>query len=174
MAKRDRGPSPEDEELFEEAMEGVERLRDRRRVLRRRRLEARGRYAEPPRAVPFAVEETPDGPVGRAPGVSHEVVGRLRGGEPAVDLRLDLHGLSQEVAREEVRALLERARRAGVRCLLIVHGRGARSPAGPVLKEALPGWLTAAPYDRHILAFTPADPPRGGAGATLVLLRKPR
>ena len=56
----------------------------------------------------------------------------------------------------------------------MVHGRGLHSPEGPVLKEALPGWLAAAPIGARVLAFATAGPEAGGAGASYVLLRRSR
>ena len=55
----------------------------------------------------------------------------------------------------------------------MVHGRGQHSLAGPVLKAALPDWLREAPLAYEVLAFAPAAAGHGGAGATLLLLRKP-
>jgi DNA-nicking Smr family endonuclease len=55
----------------------------------------------------------------------------------------------------------------------VIHGRGQHSAAEPVLKRQLPDWLTAPPLAAHVLAFSPAPTRLGGAGATLVLLRRP-
>lgn len=108
---------------------------------------------------------------GLAPGVDPETLGRLYRGEVPVELRVDLHGLSLDAAREAVRDVLSRALTARYRCVLLVHGRGLRSPGGPRLKRELPGWLAEPPHGRRVAAFTTADPGRGGAGATLVALR---
>ena len=45
---------------------------------------------------------------------------------------------------------------------------------GPVLKEALLGWLCEPPLDRLVMAFASAVPEDGGTGATYVLLRRKR
>jgi len=70
-----------------------------------------------------------------------------------------------------VRRFLRQALAAGCRSVLIVHGRGRRSPGAPVLKRSLPGWLAAPPHGERVAAFTTAPPHLGGPGATLVLLR---
>ena len=109
---------------------------------------------------------------GRAPGVAPEVLDRLRRGEVEPGLRVDLHGFPEDEARGELRDAVRRARSAGIRCVLVIHGRGLRSAAGPVLKEALPRWLTEPPLAAWVVAFASAPGHMGGTGATLVLLRE--
>lgn len=122
----------------------------------------------------FELERVGDRITGLAPGVSPGALEPLLTGRRPVELRLDLHGLSTEAARGEVRSALAGALASGLRSLLIVHGRGRRSPDQPRLKESLPGWLAEPPHGRQVLGFTSAAADRGGAGATLVLLRPPR
>jgi DNA-nicking Smr family endonuclease len=107
---------------------------------------------------------------GWAPGFERRRLRALRRGEPAPGLEVDLHGLRREEARRALRGALQRAREAGIRCVLVVHGRGARSEQGPVLREALPEWLAEAPHGDAVLAFSAADDRQGGA--TYVLLRR--
>ncbi len=157
-------------------MEGVAPLADgpARVAGRRRRPAPRQDRRQRPeqRKVPgFEIEHLGERVEGRAPGADPRQLRRLTSGEIPVDRRLDLHGLSEAAARETVEAALAQAARAGWRALHVIHGRGRRSPDGPVLKRALPFWLAAAPGGR-VLGFTSADPARGGAGATLVLLRR--
>jgi DNA-nicking Smr family endonuclease len=109
-----------------------------------------------------------------APGVDARHLRRLRRGELEVDRELDLHGQSERSAREDVAFELRDAFEEGERCVRIVHGRGRHSPAGPVLKEALLGWLQRRPLSDLILAFSSAPPAQGGSGALLVLLRRRR
>jgi DNA-nicking Smr family endonuclease len=108
-----------------------------------------------------------------APGVSDAVLLRLTRGDPAPEERIDLHG----VRREGVARLLDRrfasARARGLRCLLVIHGRGTRSAGGEsVLRERMPDWLSREPVAAHVLAFASAPERLGGAGATLVRLRR--
>ena len=108
-----------------------------------------------------------------APGVSDAVLLRLARGDPAPEERIDLHG----VRREDVARLLDRrfasARARGLRCLLVIHGRGTRSAGGEgVLRERMPDWLSREPVAAHVLAFTSAPQGLGGEGATLVRLRR--
>jgi DNA-nicking Smr family endonuclease len=71
-----------------------------------------------------------------------------------------------------VREALIGAAEAGLRCALVIHGRGQRSESGPVLKQALTRWLAEPPLGARVMAFASATPADGGAGATYVLLRR--
>lgn len=110
-----------------------------------------------------------------APGVSDARLRSLERGEIPDEERIDLHGLRRDAAESALAKRLESARERGLRCVLVIHGRGARSPGGEgVLRDALPDWLTGSSCARHVLAFAPARPALGGEGATLVLLRRDR
>ena len=102
-------------------------------------------------------------------GVRIQVMRRLRRGLYPVDDELDLHGLTQSAARNQLADFLAHSRDGGRRCVRIIHGKGYRSGArGPVLKVAVNLWLR-----RHmdVMAFVSARAIDGGAGAVYVLLR---
>jgi len=122
----------------------------------------------------FALTREGERIYGLAPGVDAGHLRRLRRGEVEVARELDLHGLEARDAREDVAFELGEAFAAGERCVRIVHGRGSHSPGGPVLKEALLGWLQQPPLAGRVLAFSSAPPAQGGSGALLVLLRRRR
>ncbi|MBX5481420.1 MAG: Smr/MutS family protein [Myxococcaceae bacterium] len=110
---------------------------------------------------------------GAITGLDRRIVQKLRRGEYAVQAHLDLHGM----VRAEAKAALERfvlsSRRAGKRCVLIVHGRGLHSRDQiPVLKESVQVWLSRGRIAREVIAFATARPHDGGAGALYVLLRR--
>jgi DNA-nicking Smr family endonuclease len=119
--------------------------------------------------------ETPDAVTGEGAlsfqrgGVRVQVMRRLRRGLYPIDDELDLHGLSQTAARNQLADFIARSRGGGCRCVRIIHGKGYRSGArGPVLKTAVNLWLR-----RHldVMAFVSARAIDGGAGAVYVLLR---
>lgn len=116
----------------------------------------------------------PDEPrLGAAPGVSDRQLDQLKRGDPEPQERIDLHGLRSDAAPRLLAQRLESATHRGLRCVLVIHGRGAESAAGEaVLRERLPHWLTQPPIARDVRAFAPAPPRLGGAGAMLVLLRR--
>lgn len=126
-------------------------------------------------ATPGALEVHDDGELveGSVPGLDPNVLRKLRGGEPAPQATLDLHGLTRDQAKPQVDRFIERARIEGRRCIRIVTGRGLNSPgAQPVLKEAVVDWLSAGRLARQILGFCTAPPKDGGPGALTVLLRR--
>jgi DNA-nicking Smr family endonuclease len=105
----------------------------------------------------------------RRPGVRDQVLRRLRRGLIPVEAELDLHGLTQSVARSLTAQFIDTSRQGGLRCVRIIHGKGLRSGGrGAILKSALNGWLRRHP---DVMAFTSARPIDGGAGAAYVLLR---
>ncbi|MEK6608824.1 MAG: Smr/MutS family protein [Myxococcota bacterium] len=122
--------------------------------------------------VPFDVEDTGEHMEGLARGVDRAHLQKLKRGDYSVQAHLDLHGFTRAEARDAVARFLERSRGESRRCVLIVHGRGLRSPAGPVLKEGLKAWLVRGRLGRAVMAFASARPVDGGAGATYVLLRR--
>ena len=104
------------------------------------------------------------------PTLPERAVRRLRSGEYSVEAELDLHGLSRSAARAELRDFLSECARRQIGGVRIIHGTGHRAgPDGPVLKDAVQGWLTQ--WD-DVLGFASAGPRRGGNGAVLALLRR--
>jgi DNA-nicking Smr family endonuclease len=102
-------------------------------------------------------------------GVRTQVARRLRRGLFPIEDELDLHGLTQTVARDHLAQFLSHSRQTGLRCVRIIHGKGYRSGSrGPILKVAVDLWLR-----RHldVMAFSSARPIDGGTGALYVLLR---
>ncbi|RJR50852.1 MAG: DNA mismatch repair protein MutS [Desulfobacteraceae bacterium] len=110
---------------------------------------------------------------GSVRGFSHELMKKLKRGEFPVQDHIDLHGLTREEAEAAIKGFILKSFRLGLRCVLIIHGRGLNSPESfPVLKEGLPIWLGRSPVKRMVLAFATARPYDGGTGAVYVLLRK--
>ena len=110
---------------------------------------------------------------GSARGFSRKLMRKLRKGRFPIQDHIDLHGLTQQEAKMTVRDFLIRSHRLGLRCLLVVHGRGLNSENHiPVLKEQLPIWLSRGPVRKIVLAFSTAMPYDGGTGAVYILLRK--
>lgn len=89
---------------------------------------------------------------------------------PAQD-NLDLHGFTLDDARPTLETFVRDAVRRGLRCVNIVHGRGLRSPEGPVLKENIRRWISFGLLGKIVMAYATAPSADGGAGATYLLLR---
>ena len=124
---------------------------------------------------PFDISDGDEHVEGVAAGVDPRLVRRLRAGEFAYQAHLDLHGDTAAEAKIEVDRFLAAAHQAGMRCVLIVHGRGLNSKDQvPVLKQKVVNWLARSQWSRIVLAFTSARACDGGAGALYVLLRRQR
>ncbi len=105
--------------------------------------------------------------------LDRRILSKLKRGEYAFRNHVDLHGMTRDVARDAVEKFIVDARRAGHRCVLIVHGRGLNSKDNiPVLKVAVKAWLERGRIAKSVLAFCTARPHDGGAGAVYVLLRR--
>lgn len=110
---------------------------------------------------------------GSVTGFSQKLMQQLKKGKFPVQDYVDLHGLTKQAAEARVRDFLIQSYRLGLRCVLIVHGRGLNSEDHiPILKERLPVWLNRSPINKIVLAFSTARPYDGGAGAVYALLKR--
>lgn len=123
----------------------------------------------------FSLTETDEYVEGARVGLDPRLVSQLRRGEFSIQAHLDLHGMTQPDARAALTAFIVESVRKGRRAVLVVHGRGLRSPGGQaVLKHAAAQWLSHGVAGGYVLAFATARPSDGGAGAVYVLLRRER
>lgn len=109
----------------------------------------------------FASGELPDEYLGN--GLSRMMLRKLRRGHWTIQDRLDLHGLNTDAARQLLQVFLHGARQRGLRCVLVIHGKGTA-----VLKQHTRHWLIQHP---QVLAWCEAAPGDGGGGAVLALLK---
>ena len=110
---------------------------------------------------------------GQAPGLEKRTQLRLRRGQVAIEARLDLHGMTQSQAHDQVYRFLECARNNGLRTVLVITGKGLRRDGQiGVLRSAVPRWLNEPPLRDWIKAFDYAAPRDGGEGALYILLRR--
>lgn len=87
---------------------------------------------------------------------------KLRRGDYSPELFLDLHGLTQLQAKQELGALIAACRREHIWCACVMHGHGKH-----ILKQQTPLWLAQHP---HVMAFHQASKEYGGDAALLVLI----
>ncbi|MGX5914404.1 endonuclease SmrB [Aliidiomarina sp. Khilg15.8] len=88
---------------------------------------------------------------------------QLRRGDFAPDMVVDLHGLTQAQAQQDLAQAIEQCIAEHIRCCNVIHGVGTG-----VLRQRVPGWLMQHP---DVLAFHQAPLQWGGQGALLVLIR---
>jgi DNA-nicking Smr family endonuclease len=123
----------------------------------------------------FELTETEEYLEGTRLGLDPRLVSRLRRGDFSMQAHIDLHGMTQPDAKAALTDFILESVRKGRRAVLVVHGRGLRSPGGrPVLKHATAQWLSHGTIGGYVLAFTTARMYDGGAGAVWVLLRRER
>ena len=123
--------------------------------------------------VEFSLEFTDEYLQGHIVGLDSQIINKMKAGEFSSEAHLDLHGLNAAGAWEALVGFFRSAYHKGLRCVLVVPGRGLNSPGGAgVLRERLQTWFTQAPFKYAVLAFCTALPKHGGAGALYVLLRK--
>jgi DNA-nicking Smr family endonuclease len=104
---------------------------------------------------------------------------KVRRGKLDIEARFDLHGLRQPEAETLLAGFLVRCREAGMRCVLVVTGKGRPvdpaedflTPQPGVIRRRLPEWLSAPGVRPHVSGFASAHPRHGGAGAYYVLLK---
>ena len=180
-------PVPDDEAVFLEAMADVAPLRKGKsghvgparavtqppRFHLREELEAYCQLADLVNgAGEFDLTWTDEYIEGAVLGISPDVLKKLRNGEFSYQDYTDLHGMNRAQAKDETRRFIRHCFGHGLRCVLIIPGRGLNSEDKvPVLKESLVDWLTHTPLKRMVLAFASARPRDGGLGAVYVLLR---
>jgi len=125
----------------------------------------------PPRPAPVLPALEP----GHAAGLDRRTAERLRRGQLPIDGRLDLHGWTQGEAHLALGDFIENAAATGLRCLLVITGKGGRTSGEPgVLRAAVPKWLNLPALRPLILGFSGAQPKHGGGGALYVLLKRKR
>ena len=123
----------------------------------------------------FALSFTDEYLEGYVVGLDPLILNKLRAGSLSPEAHMDLHGLTVEQAFEALRGFLRGSWYKGLRTVLVVPGRGRKSPDGQgVLRGKLQTWLTQEPFKRVVLAFCTAQPHDGGPGSVYVLLRKYR
>lgn len=119
------------------------------------------------------IHQHPDYVEGGVGSWDRRLLKRLRRGDFSIQEELDLHGMTQPEAREEMDRFLRESCRRGLFCIRIVHGKGKNSPRGrAILREKVPVWLSTRRNTRYVVAFTSASLLDGGSGATYVLLRR--
>jgi DNA-nicking Smr family endonuclease len=189
--KDGRPLTPEEQSLWEAAMRDAKPLPGHRpspadagekpEAPPARRPKPRSQAARPPRkAAPSPAPQ----PASLA-DLDKRSAQRLRRGQMPIEGRLDLHGLTQAEAHRTLDSFIAGAHAAGKRCVLVITGKGGgekasddegfgwREPAG-VLREQAPRWLSEPVNRARVVAWHPAQPKHGGAGALYVLLRRHR
>ncbi len=140
------------------------------------------------RTAPSAAAPVPRRTVGAlspsTPGLDRRTAERLRRGKIAPDARIDLHGMTAARAHQALIGFVQRSHASGLRCVLVITGKGGRprapeagrwrepEPGEGVLKSHAPQWLASPPIGGLVVGVYPAHVSHGGGGAFYVYLRK--
>ncbi len=145
--------------------------------------EAKPKTAKPAQLERAAPRPAPPAPVepaasalahGRAAGVDRRSAQRLTRGQLPVEAALDLHGYTQDQAHAALERFLREVQARGLRCVLVITGKGTTKEAGGVLRAQVPRWLNEPVNRTPVLAFDYAQPKDGGLGALYVLIKRRR
>ena len=102
-------------------------------------------------------------------GLPREVLRRLKRGDWVIQSEMDLHGLNSDAARRQLAGFIQHAKRNGLRCIKVIHGKGLRSQSGEaILRNKVRKNLMQRD---EVLAFADARPADGGSGAVVILLK---
>jgi DNA-nicking Smr family endonuclease len=97
---------------------------------------------------------------------------RLKRGQIAIEGRLDLHGRTQIEAHDALGRFLQTSSMRGLRCVLIVTGKGVDGQG--VLRQMVPRWLAEEANRKRVITYCSAHARHGGNGALYVLIRRQR
>lgn len=171
--------SPEDAELFREAIGDVRRFQAEPAVTVRTRPPPEPKRLKLDEAEALLQSRELGGPLPPLEGdeiqefrraeVPEQTLRHLRRGGYSAQDEIDLHHLRALDAEMLLKRFLNDARSAGSHCVRVVHGKGLRSEGAPVLKMLVDRVLRQR---GDVLAFASAPANQGGAGAVLVLLSR--
>jgi DNA-nicking Smr family endonuclease len=185
MAKRP--PDPKERELWRTAMRDVKPLRKGKAAKPKVEhapsapakepapAKATAKKASaPPAPLPPKPKSVPELAIGRLADMDKRLAERLRRGQLPIEGKLDLHGLTQGEAHDQLGGFIAISQKQGRRCILVVTGKGLWREGAGILRENVPRWLNERPNRARVLAIAQAQPRDGGTGALYVLLKRLR
>lgn len=99
------------------------------------------------------------------PSLGPKIIRKLKQGNYTLEATLDLHGFILSQAEDSLEAFIQESLDEGLRCILIIHGKGSQA----ILKNYVNDYLQ---YHPQVLAFCSAKPKHGSTGALYALLKK--
>jgi DNA-nicking Smr family endonuclease len=163
----------DDDSEFAQLIPGVKRLHnDRINVYQQRSRKKPAPRTKRPgiesQETGFPAESTPARDTHFNSGLQKKLQRKIKQGMIRPESRIDLHGYRQVDALTALEAFLNDALQNSYRVVLIIHGQGYRSQSDAVLKPLVQRWLA---NQSQVLAWCPALPRDGAAGASYVYLR---
>jgi DNA-nicking Smr family endonuclease len=169
-----------DDEVFMDAMADVREIREFRKIPLSKPPGIAPRVVKPDNTLDILQEivsgkrkirlsDTAEYMEWVSPNMRKDIARKLHQGKFSVQDSIDLHGMNLDEAEEAFHAFFMEAFRRRLFCIKVIHGRGLRSPKGPVLKNALKKWLHGG-IRKRIIAYSTAQDCDGGLGATYIIL----
>jgi len=124
--------------------------------------------APAPKTAPKS--QKPEAPKTPAPPAERGGEKKVRRGNLSIAARFDLHGHTQASASRALPAFLEHQQTEGVRCVLVITGKGKEGQG--VLRRNFLLWLESPGARRLVSGYAESHPKHGGAGAFYVFLRR--
>lgn len=175
MKKIPEQPSPDENDLFQQAMAGVTPIASSNRIApsppSRRVPVKKSSISTQTSAGFFSDHDAND--IAQTfflrPGLNNMSLRKLRRGFWPLQDTIDLHGSSSEEARRLLHDFLQHALYKEYRCVSVIHGKGWHAERGEgILKTRVRHWLTQFPA---VLAYCEPPANAGGGGAVWVLLK---
>lgn len=188
MTRKVRRLSPEDQRLWQKITDTATPLGHKPSFFETSKSKPKEQPGATPSSVPAfrigqSLKETksetrlriPDQPL----RMDRRTFDKMKRGKTNPEARIDLHGMTVDVAHSALRAFLLRAHGEGKRLVLVITGKGRdrrdadflSEPSG-VLRRQVPLWLDMPPLWQIVLQTAPAHQKHGGAGALYVYLRR--
>jgi DNA-nicking Smr family endonuclease len=199
MGRRRKGLSPEDRDLWDRVKRSAKPLSSvfpKKATVQAPKPRPEPPPDEPPPPTleikPFRMGETAamasprpgsGKPVADAPvRMQHKTHRRMVRGKLKPEARIDLHGMTLADAHPALIRFVSGAWDRGLRLVLVITGKGStgEEDVGPiparrgVLRQQVPGWLSAPPLSAFVLEVREAHQKHGGGGAYYVYLRRRR
>lgn len=112
-------------------------------------------------------------------GIDNATLRKFKKEEFKIDAVLDLHGCKEDEAYRKVSDFVVKSYNRGLRCVIIVTGKGLRTyddddifAAHGVLRQQVPQWLEQPNMRAMILIYKHPSERLGGEGALYILLRR--
>ena len=88
-----------------------------------------------------------------------------------VQAKLDLHGLKQDSAYDQLHVFLKKCYERRYRYVLVITGKGNIITGSGVLRQNVPRWLQIPPFSTFVVGYNTAPREYGGEGALCLHIR---
>lgn len=112
-------------------------------------------------------------------GIDNSTLTKFKREEFKVEAVLDLHGMTENKAFEEVENFVAKCYNRGLRCIIIVTGKGLKHSEDEdifaekgILRKSVPQWLNMPHLRAAILIYKHPSAKLGGGGSLYILLRR--